>query len=107
MKPSCLARALALVLGLTLTLLPGAAWAWGHAGFHSGAFLSSGHPFGHSFFFHHRFVDHRFIHPLLRTDVVAINPVTVVRPFPHAVWVSPQWQWTGFGWVVLPGRWAW
>ncbi len=107
MNRSRIACVLALVLGLALTLLPGAAWAWGQAGFHSGVFIGRGHPFVHPFFFHPHFVDHRFIQPPFRTDVVVINPVTVVRPFPHAVWMAPHWQWNGFGWVVVPGRWAW
>jgi hypothetical protein len=94
-----MSRALGLALAGSLTLLPAAAWAWGNDGFRTGVLTSRGQPFGA-----HPFVDHRFSHRRFRSDVVLINTVIVVRPFPHPVWVPAFWHWNGFAWVWVPGH---
>lgn len=103
-------RTLGIVIAfaVSLTLLPGTAWAWGGHGFHSGhggpfighghhalhggrcVFIGPGHPFvAHGFGAHHN-----------GSTVIAVHPA------PQPVWVPGFWWWNGFQWVWAPGHWA-
>jgi hypothetical protein len=96
-------------LALVLSLWPGAAGAWGTAGFQGRVFVGPGHVFAphHVFVSPHGFFPHRpFVHPFFRSDVVVFNNGVIVRPFPRAVWLPPRWQWNGVGWVLMPGGWG-
>ena len=102
--------ALVLVLGVALTLLPGAAWAH-HATFHGGfssgptsfGFAQGPQHFGH----HGGFIPPRgFVRG--HFPVAVASPVIVwVYPAPRVFWVPDRWAWTGFEWVWVPGHWAW
>ena len=104
-----IALALALAFVVSLTLLPGAAWAWrGHAhvllgrpGFQSACcvFIGPGQPFGHRQFF-----NNRFIGPSFAPSVIVTNPIVVVEPQP--MWVPGSWWWNGLQWVWWPGHWV-
>ena len=99
-----LALSLALIVSLSLT--PGAAWAWrGHVrvfvgpGFQSACcvFIGPRHPFGHRpFFFSQGF----FLPPT--SSFIVVDPV----PQPALVWVPGFWWWDGFQWAWSPGHWA-
>ncbi len=96
---------LALVLALTLTFLPGGAWAshrhhHGHHGFHRGCCVFVGPVGPVSPFFPHPFGLHRhFFFPPSSTFIV-------VDPAPQQVWVPGSWWWNGFQWVWWPGHWV-
>ena len=95
-----IALALSLALVVSLTLLPGAAWAWRNhvrvfvgPGFQSACcvFIRPGPPFA---------IRHGFIHPHFGPTFIVVNPA------PQPVWVPSFWHWTGVQWVWLSGQWV-
>ncbi|MFQ5898538.1 MAG: hypothetical protein ACE5JN_09850 [Candidatus Methylomirabilia bacterium] len=128
---------LALVLAFTfgLTVLSGAAWAWGPHAFRSGVqmgvhaggvkvFIGHGrhqkfrthrrhhrferhdHKFEHHGRLRHHTFGHRFHHHRFHPLHFRRHAIAV-RPVPRPVWVAGFWHWNGFRWLWVPGHWIW